>query len=283
MSNSIPTTLYHYCTLETFVNIIKTKTLRFADISKSNDNQELKFFFDNYFAYLKHLLDNDSDTMRKQLDKISNVMYQSLDDIRCFCLCLSEERDLLSQWRGYVPNGGISIGFNFNKIKNWIQKISFTYYDNVLLNKVGYYNDYYNDAKLMKKLDSLLKLKGDRHLSKLRVLSVSSKMKGFQEEKEYRLWFDSYILGTKDGNALNIPEYNCIKSELKWAINRWGNPYPYYDIIFPLDMIDEIVIGPKLALSKNELKSLIHTCLNPADGLILADVPIEDTKIKSYK
>ena len=34
-----------------------------------------------------------------------------------FAFSLSEEPDVLSQWRGYTPNGGYSIGFFYESIK----------------------------------------------------------------------------------------------------------------------------------------------------------------------
>lgn len=37
--------LYHYCNVETFLNIIRNKTIRLSDITKSNDNMEGKWLF----------------------------------------------------------------------------------------------------------------------------------------------------------------------------------------------------------------------------------------------
>ena len=33
--------IYHYCTMDTFVSIIKNQTIRLSDITKSNDSMEL--------------------------------------------------------------------------------------------------------------------------------------------------------------------------------------------------------------------------------------------------
>lgn len=42
MSKNRINTVYHYCSLETFLNILKNKTIRLSDINKSNDFLETK-------------------------------------------------------------------------------------------------------------------------------------------------------------------------------------------------------------------------------------------------
>jgi hypothetical protein len=42
MSGTEIDTVYHYCSLETFLNIINNKTIRLSDINKSNDYLETK-------------------------------------------------------------------------------------------------------------------------------------------------------------------------------------------------------------------------------------------------
>lgn len=39
--DKMPETLYHYCSLDTFYNIVKNKSICLSDLSKTNDSQEL--------------------------------------------------------------------------------------------------------------------------------------------------------------------------------------------------------------------------------------------------
>ena len=41
MENKQPKTLYHYCSLQTFYDIIKNKSIWISDVEKSNDFLEL--------------------------------------------------------------------------------------------------------------------------------------------------------------------------------------------------------------------------------------------------
>lgn len=38
--------IYHYCSLDSFISIIKNSTLRLTNISKSNDNSEITYCMD---------------------------------------------------------------------------------------------------------------------------------------------------------------------------------------------------------------------------------------------
>ena len=117
--------IYHYCSMDTFNIIMKNKTLRLSDITKSNDSQEklliynhLKKAMTNAFKSL-HLTikPEDSDgvgsylsTAKKDLDEV--VHQKSL------VICFSKAEDLLSQWRGYANDGrGFSIGFDLELLK----------------------------------------------------------------------------------------------------------------------------------------------------------------------
>lgn len=44
-----PRTLYHYCSIETFANILKNKSIWLSDIQQSNDYLELEYM-KSFFA-----------------------------------------------------------------------------------------------------------------------------------------------------------------------------------------------------------------------------------------
>lgn len=89
---SLPSLWYQYRNFDGFWSIIRSDSLWATDARFSNDSQEQSFAADIFEHRLKdwHVKPHE-------------------DYIVCFC----GEDDKLSQWRGYAPNGGVSMGFSF--------------------------------------------------------------------------------------------------------------------------------------------------------------------------
>ncbi|WJM05892.1 DUF2971 domain-containing protein [Paenibacillus sp. PK1-4R] len=118
--------LYHYCDVETFLNIIRNKTIRLSDITKSNDYMEGKWLFTlveeevlRQYKENPFLLSNKVIYGLDELDTIKYLLKLTLDKILkqnemlFYVSCFSEAADKLSQWRGYADDGkGLAIGFN---------------------------------------------------------------------------------------------------------------------------------------------------------------------------
>lgn len=118
--------IYHYCSMDTFMAIIKNKTIRLSDLNKTNDYMEKRWANKFIVEVLKNKLieyaidmnleedywyDEESNTHLEYYEKeIRRVLY---NETPILITCFSEERDKLSQWRAYGNDGkGISIGFN---------------------------------------------------------------------------------------------------------------------------------------------------------------------------
>lgn len=103
-----PNTLYHYCSTQTFLNIVSNKSIWLSSLNLSNDTMEGLWAVDR-------LCDA---CIIEGLDEawLGEVREYATDLIRMWGglgLCLSEKPDMLSQWRGYADDGhGICIGFN---------------------------------------------------------------------------------------------------------------------------------------------------------------------------
>ena len=118
----IPEIVYHYCSLESFLAIINSSTIRLTNITKSNDREEIRYSFDAFEDTLRKSCKEfsqkyiDNTEMKKFFDDID---YDSLvsravvnESLIYYVACFSSESDLLSQWRGYANDGkGIAIGF----------------------------------------------------------------------------------------------------------------------------------------------------------------------------
>lgn len=86
--------LYHYTSVSSAYNILENDTFRLSNILFCNDSTEGRMLP----YYERWITDNDID---------------DYDDY-VFCLCLND--DELSQWRGYCPNGGVSIGLDVSNL-----------------------------------------------------------------------------------------------------------------------------------------------------------------------
>ena len=152
MENNI---VYHYCTVETFLNIIRNHTLRLSDLCSSNDKAEMKILLgdleneilnqyrklDDFLEAVIYGMDIDESfefILKRVISKMDNNINQML-----FGICFSEKGDLLGQWREYADKGtGIAIGFNLE----WLQKLSNN--DSFKFSKVNY--EYSKDSTLIK-------------------------------------------------------------------------------------------------------------------------------------
>ena len=60
--------IYHYCSLETFVQIIKNKTIRLSDLDKTNDYMEKRWGMELLQEALKGELEDNCISMDLQED-----------------------------------------------------------------------------------------------------------------------------------------------------------------------------------------------------------------------
>ena len=125
-------TIYHYCSVETFLNIIRNHTLRLSDLCKSTDSLELKSLLDAVQEEILEQYKNNYDFLDTiiygmDMDDAFAFMLQSLiskmkndTDQMLFGVCFSEDGDLLGQWREYADKGtGLAIGFDVK----WFQDL----------------------------------------------------------------------------------------------------------------------------------------------------------------
>lgn len=101
-------TLYHYCGTEAFVALIRSRSVWLSSLSLANDSMEGRLVN----ASIMHLAARDKldAQARESLHESLSFMERIFDG---FGFCLSEDGDLLSQWRGYADDArGVSIGFS---------------------------------------------------------------------------------------------------------------------------------------------------------------------------
>lgn len=172
-----------------------------------------------------------------------------------FVFSLSKEKDLLSQWRGYCPNGGYSIGFETLKLKEILQK----YEAKISLNGC-FYEDQSKKAHSISKVKSLT----NNYVSKMTYLT-EEQVKDFTNELYYHpvneLLFMCGIF--KHQSFYEEKEYRIIANGYKdeWINYRVSENIivPYIEVEMDTSIISEIVIGPT---NNPRTKKSLETFLN---------------------
>jgi hypothetical protein len=104
--------LYHYCSNVSFVSIVRSQSIWASEFSLSNDALEGK--------WIREILAECCEDRGLSWFEAHEILTE-FDAVLAFLgaagFCMSEDGDLLSQWRGYADNGeGLSIGFRVERL-----------------------------------------------------------------------------------------------------------------------------------------------------------------------
>ena len=250
--------VYHYCSVDTFLKIIQNKSLRLSDIGKSNDYSEL-IYIENMireeFEKIINTIVLDNEERRKLLYLEEFSRNTMLDSINLYAVCFSEEKDLLSQWRGYADGGsGIAIGFS----KDILEMVNEGPYG--LAFKQVCYAEKEQRKFARKEVQVILKTTqrknlfgsfGEVYENDIRNIGCM-KQPGFSEEKEWRL-----CIGMSPAPRIGRKGIfkNFILSEVKVQCIR-GQIVSYFDLSFEKicnDFIKEIIIGPSSKVTESDI------------------------------
>jgi hypothetical protein len=270
-------TLYHYCSLETFYNIMKNRSIWLSDVSKSNDSKELawateqckKAVIKKFLEYSDRMKSNNDfiHTRFRDFNRITD-QFDSIDTkqtLKSWVFCLSEKGDNLGQWRGYADDGkGVAIGFAKEYFASQNQSVDFEE------DKMYYMFDRieYGDFKVEQLLNpcdiNILASSCDyealeRCIKRLMAYSIILaplyKSATFEEEKEWRMVFLANTNALKRGM---IPSANYMdKPELMFDIIDFAFVPKNNTLVSHIEValkdikraITSVTIGPKSDLS----------------------------------
>lgn len=110
--------VYHYCTVETFKNILQSKVLWLCDLTDSNDEQEVIRTFSSIWEGVKKRL-KGTDIPKQILDNAIQLIDQQYEtEIQTeppYGVCFCQKEDISSQWIEYGDRTkGLSLGFDIN-------------------------------------------------------------------------------------------------------------------------------------------------------------------------
>ena len=107
-NDPVPQTLYHYCSVEAFLQIIETKSIRLSSVLGFNDYLETKWIEPLIEAAIE-----PKKTAKNELFFDTVMQHYHDNQTIPFMTCFSSDGDTLSQWRAYAADGyGFAIGLN---------------------------------------------------------------------------------------------------------------------------------------------------------------------------
>ncbi|MDL2124884.1 MAG: DUF2971 domain-containing protein [Deltaproteobacteria bacterium] len=250
--------LFHYTSVEGFLGIVSSKTIWATNILYLNDASE--------FNYSKELLRNELFEIRKKGFNINGNIETSIEprffeiveenidklipsqNFSFFVCSFSEEKDLLSQWRGYCSEGiGFSLGFSKKLLIQCAEQSKFALkpclYDEEaqaqsirdLIKKTSdrFRTEIKNSSQIGKAWDTMGQILAVDFMLEFIALAPTFKHHKFCEEKEWRI-----VASLQMNNVNELIKFRSGRSMI----------IPYIEIYLPTKdrnlTMDEIVVGP---------------------------------------
>lgn len=247
--------LYHYCGLDAFLSIIKNSTLWLSDIRKSNDYLECVYCRDKINEKIRGFLEDDKEAL-EAWDFGYNINSDLSMDMISYVACFSENKDQLSQWRGYADNGaGIAVGFSRESFADLKEAAP----SHISFRKVIY------DEKEQEKFIERIARESIKAMETKPVAQVAAELNqnyrlqfpvlknaSFEEEAEWRIIFNDSFSKRKRHVGKNI-----LFSGIRYTV-REKRLVSYIEMDFSklkYDAIKEIWIGPKAEV---EIPDILH-------------------------
>jgi len=247
LDRNIPDNLYHYTNFSGLQGIMADSEIWLSNMYFLNDRSEFELGIEYVIKQLQSYKDGFS--ILRPTKHFIFALEKAIEFIQekepPYIMSLTENNDLLSQWRGYTQNGvGVNIGFDKSFFANNSLHVFRCIYDSekqkALINYiitesifmfVGISNsqgifENSNDIELSK-FDEAITIAGQYFIDRTVLACSLIKSSSFQEESEWRLL---YFKKNLDINFLNKGNY--FKPYVKFKINDLDKS------------INEIYIGP---------------------------------------
>lgn len=258
---------YHYCSIESFFNIIKSKKIHLSSVNTMNDSSEGKWVY--HILKILSEINEDTDSDNEKIEKVNlRRLHDHSNGYRTFntlySFSFSEVGDLLSQWRGYAQDGhGISIGFDFanatpsNNVFNELTKRDSSR-SSPVLHKV----EYLDWKSVEKVILGAYEKKGNREVydhiffskfhDEISALNLQIKNPAFQEEREWRFSLQS---ANSDVFPLST-NISFEKPKFKVATNSITSffEFDFEQVFNKPNPIVKIILGPRCKINETELK-----------------------------
>jgi hypothetical protein len=206
MTDTRPSPLFHYCSSESFLAILRTRQVRASALTLSNDTMEGKWIE----KIISDLCAEERGLAEHRVELLNRVQ-RAAQVFMGLGFCLSEAGDLLSQWRGYADDGaGVSVGFYTEALAHKAQLEKVIYdeaqqkkaleqlmgrikkhiADGALRSRIGI-----SDSKEVERIDDAAGAL-NQTLLYATPLNYNFKNPAFSEEREWRLVFPTMTLSS---------------------------------------------------------------------------------------
>lgn len=181
-----------------------------------------------------------------------------------FMFCMSEESDVLSQWRGYAMDGtGVAIGFNALGLphQSHLPCTIANPLANTALWQVVYDDElqYKTTKTWFQKVMESVECKTVSHYqcvgSALSSLAPLLKNPSFREEKEWRLIHTPQLLTNEDND--HVPIGTNLKMSQQVSRNELMTFFEYSFPIARNEFVREVWLGPKCSVSEFDLSMFL--------------------------
>lgn len=261
--------LYHYCSTESFVSILKTKCIWLSENSCTNDRYEMKMLDGVFDKALENL--EKARTITNQ-QKQQAIAFYTGSRLFNFLGCFSKESNILSQWRNYADDArGFVIGFNedlfcadsnyklFRDEINPDKDVKHFFLHDVIYLEQNELSNLVNQAEKW-----ILHPKSNNFFQHI----FLGKHASFREEKEVRLlWLPKLI--EKVETVIDEEENHNILSKVHFRTER-DKIIPYVEFPFSKESVKEIIIGPKNKMNPDTIALKIFLCNEGYDDKTIA-------------
>jgi len=196
--------LFHYTSPTGLVGIASSKTIWATDIRFLNDKKEFQHSLDITHSIIENFYKVNNDP-----NKLKGLAYDFVEYLRInlrkrwnpevYVASFTEEGDLLSQWRGYCPKGGFSVGFSYNLLSEVANKhdsflvpcvYDFKIQKQLLEELLVSYSNKYEEAvkkENQNNPDQIAHSLSNEFIISLFAIAPMLKHDSFKEEKEWRI------------------------------------------------------------------------------------------------
>ncbi|WP_413508250.1 DUF2971 domain-containing protein [Serratia proteamaculans] len=251
--------IYHYCSPQTFLQVIERKCIWLSSTNNMNDFAEGEWFI----SAVKRMLEIKQDEYGSEWCNTAWVHFISNISPK-YITCFSKNSDSLSQWRAYAQDGeGVAIGFEDSAFgaegdtihTNISPKKSLCLKDVKYSSAQEIFNELSTTAELFRSLDTEEPSNSALTFSAIcSSLAMLTKNPAFEEENERRLVYSALITVRQNDGSVEV------MNALGDIRHRVSNGYltSYFELNFnPVDAIKDIVLGPKNKFHKTDLSNFL--------------------------
>jgi hypothetical protein len=278
--------LYHYSSPGGLLGMMESKSIWMSNIRYQNDSEE----YNHIFKVFKKVIEEEYPGFD------SKQYFRSEDDRGAFVppiftFSLTENKDLLSQWRGYCPKGGYSFGFNRDQLNVFIKRFNLSIHQciynedaqrKIIREQVIRFSPQeWADINSGRKQTDSAFMYGLKYMwLRLARLAPVLKHHAFEEEVEWRIIKDFEGSGPDSRPLEQHPAFNYFKAKPRSETEAMGDgqflkfredkgiliPYlslPLVDLADPYQFvqISEVVIAPGVhqQLAKPACESMLRS------------------------